>query len=995
MQTLHVVSHTHWDREWYLTFQQFRLKLVQLVDGLLDILENDPEFKYFTLDGQTIVLEDYLHMRPEREADLRKYIHSGRIIIGPWHILPDEFLVSPEAHIRNLIEGDRTTRKFGARKMPIGYLPDTFGHIGQMPQILRGFGIDTACLWRGLDDEPAELWWQSPDGSRVLLAYLRDSYSNGASLPTDNLPLFTQTLSTQADSLAAASAVSDYLIMLGTDHMQPPPNTSEAIAYADEMLANRRVLHSTLPEYICAIQTALETHTTELPTVQGELRACKHSQLLPGVLSTRMWIKQRNRASETLLEKWVEPFTTFAELVRDRDPHVPAPQLAPMLRQPADIIRQAWRLLMENHPHDSICGCGIDQIHAEMKVRFDQVDQIGEVLTTQSLETLAAAIDTQHETGTAEEQALGAIVVFNPNSTPRSDIASIDLSLPPDIVAYEIVDDTGQSIPYETTGLGQREVANVVFNRKEMLNALNSIHDGRVMDLGIVGLRFHRQGNTVLIDAVLTTGNPDLVTWERSLLEGQQYLEDSTVTTFQVRARTADSRRVVFSAAQVPGLGWRTYFVRSKASASSAPVQLPALARWLMPLATRLADTSLGKSIAHRLQSDPANKPPYRIQNEFFILEAGRDGSLTLHDLKSGIVYSGLNRFMDGGDAGDEYNYSPPESDHAQVFARFVGASVHRGPVQQTLEIALELLTPAELAPNRKSRSTETVSLPIITRMTLSAGVPRVDVQTVIENTARDHRLRVHFPTPFPVETALQDGHFEIISRPAHSRLEEGRDFSRATWVEDPRPEVPQRAFCAVMAGEAGLMIANRGLPEVEVHKTDTGSEIILTLLRCVGWLSRDDFTTRRGHAGPQLPTPGSQLPGAWTFEYSFIPFNLSGSKTPPYDLAYGFEAPLRAASTPLHSGTLAHSGAFIEVNPAEFLISAVKQVENGEGWLVRGYNIKSQPIQVTLRPWQAFKQSAQINLAEEKQADLPPSADRRVTFTARGHEIFTVKFWN
>ena len=172
-------------------FQLFRLKLVHLVDGLLDILEQDRDYKYFMLDGQTIVLDDYLQMRPEKESILREHIRKGRIIIGPWHILPDMFLVSPEAHIRNLLQGDRTARKFGP-KMMIGYMPDSFGHIGQMPQILRGFGIEIACLWRGVRDGPAEFWWQAPDGSRVLMAYLRDGYGNGADLPADDLERFRQ-----------------------------------------------------------------------------------------------------------------------------------------------------------------------------------------------------------------------------------------------------------------------------------------------------------------------------------------------------------------------------------------------------------------------------------------------------------------------------------------------------------------------------------------------------------------------------------------------------------------------------------------------------------------------------------------------------------------------------------------------------------------------------------------------------------------------------------
>src|SRR4030042_2476332 len=146
MDTIHLVSHTHWDREWYLTFQQFRLKLVHLIDRLLEILQEDQDFKYFLLDGQTILLDDYLQIRPERESELRKLISEGRILIGPWYVSPDEFLVAPESHIRNLLEGKRHCIKFGGI-MLVGYLPDSFGHIGQMPQILQGFGISTACLW--------------------------------------------------------------------------------------------------------------------------------------------------------------------------------------------------------------------------------------------------------------------------------------------------------------------------------------------------------------------------------------------------------------------------------------------------------------------------------------------------------------------------------------------------------------------------------------------------------------------------------------------------------------------------------------------------------------------------------------------------------------------------------------------------------------------------------------------------------------------------------
>jgi mannosylglycerate hydrolase len=237
MPTLHLVSHTHWDREWYLTFQQFRFKLVNLVDDLLHLMETDLNYKRFMLDGQTIILNDYLQIRPEREAELRLLIQEGRLLIGPWYVLPDEFLVSSEAIVRNLLEGMRISQHFGPR-MKVGYIPDPFGHIGQMPQILVGFGIQTACLRRGLDDQPCELWWHAPDGTSILLAYLRDGYDNAAALPVSDLEAFVDGIKKIYRSLSHHCATSHVLLMQGTDHMFPQPGTSRAIAYANQHLGD-------------------------------------------------------------------------------------------------------------------------------------------------------------------------------------------------------------------------------------------------------------------------------------------------------------------------------------------------------------------------------------------------------------------------------------------------------------------------------------------------------------------------------------------------------------------------------------------------------------------------------------------------------------------------------------------------------------------------------------------------------------------------------------
>jgi alpha-mannosidase len=313
-------------------------------------------------------------------------------------------------------------------------------------------------------------------------------------------------------------------------------------------------------------------------------------------------------------------------------------------------------------------------------------------------------------------------------------------------------------------------------------------------------------------------------------------------------------------------------------------------------------------------------------------------------------------------------------------------ALITRGPVQQVLELELELNTPLALSPNRKSRSKVCASLPIKTTITLTSGVPRLDIHTSVDNLARDHRLRVHFPAPFTAPSGAQDGHFEVVERRV------GVPAFDETWVEQPRPEVPQRAFTSISNGISGLTVANRGLTEVEVlHNLQGNAEIAVTLLRCVGWLSRDDFSTRNGHAGPYLETPAAQMPGTWSFDYSIIPH--SGNWQKAFGQAYAFAVPMRGISTGIHAGSLPSSGSFLEVEPGTFIVSSVKQSEDGRGWLVRGYNITAEALQVMMKPWKPYKNVERVNLAEEKLSTLKPDEGGAVSIPARGHEIISVLF--
>ncbi len=990
MKKLHLISHTHWDREWYLTFQQFRLKLVPLVDKLLEILDEDPDFKHFMLDGQTIILDDYLHMRPENEAILKKHIQSGRILIGPWHILPDMFLVSPEAHIRNLLQGTRTAEKFGP-KMRVGYIPDPFGHPGQTPQIFQGFEIETSSLWRGVSGEnPTELWWEAPDGSKVFLAYLRDSYSNGAALPTSDPALFTEAIAQAGQSLAAHSTIDAHLILLGTDHMEPSPFTSQVIAYANEHLHNTQVIHSTYPNYIHAIKDQLDQMGQPIPTIHGELRACDHAHLLPGVLSTRMWIKQRNHACQLLLEKWTEPFTVFSEhMIQNRSQNLKWRQRSTEeiasnhITHTAPIVRQAWRRLMENHPHDSICGCSIDQVHDEMRPRFDQAEQIGEALTQQALKSLAEA------TNTLMEGVFSAVVVYNPHGFENQGLVDVDIQLPVDVTDFEVIDEEGRMLPFTFIGASNEEFANVLLPQKALRDTIGAVNEGWIAGSAITRVKVNRDKHIVTIDAVLDDRDqPNIKDWRRAEALIAEYEADPTITHFHVSAHSPMASTIRITAPRVPPLGWRTVWLRVVNAPETAPAK--AVKPWLkpfLPLALKFAQSDLGLKLLNQLETARKRKPPFVIENDYFKVEANpKDGSLTIEDKQTGAVYEGLNRFVDGSDAGDEYNYCPLEAD-TLYYPRVTDIKTIQTSECQSLEINLILKTPAKLAPNRKARVASLVSIPLVSRISLIPNMPRIEIQTEITNLAEDHRLRVHFPAPFFVEEAAYDGHFEVVNRQLN--LPTADD----SWVEAPRPEVPQRSFTEISNGKIGLMIANRGLPEVEVipHQETEETTIALTLLRCVGMLSRDDMRLRQGHAGPALETPGAQMPGKWSFEYVIIPHQ--GGWENAFQQAYAFETKLRAVSTGLHSGQLENSGSFVTHTPSAFVISAVKESEDENGWVIRGYNISAEPIQLNLKPLRPFLQAVQINLAENKISDLTPAADGSIRLTVKGHQIVSIRF--
>ena len=407
---VYLVPHTHWDREWYRPFQSFRMQLVDLVDRVLELLDADPRFR-FTLDGQLATVDDYLEVRPEAEARIRALIADGRLTVGPWQILMDEFLVSGETIVRNLESGWNRGVELGGA-MEAGYLPDMFGHIAQMPQILRRAGIRHAAVWRGVPAaiDRSAFEWVSPDGSAVRAEYLVHGYAGAANVLAipDRIVAEIEALDQAVRPFVGERPV---LAMYGTDHSEPLPDVADLVEHVNASQGRYDVRIATLADYFGAVDGT----DSALPSWAGELRSGARANVLMGVASARLDLKAAAARAERLLERYAEPLQAlYGDDSRDR------------------FLALAWRRLTENSAHDSICGCSTDEVSEQVLVRYSEVEQIASGLAHRAAGTVARRV------------RAGSIAVLNPSPRPRTDLVEVEAVIPESWgdIALELPDGT-------------------------------------------------------------------------------------------------------------------------------------------------------------------------------------------------------------------------------------------------------------------------------------------------------------------------------------------------------------------------------------------------------------------------------------------------------------------------------------------------------------------------------------------------------------------------
>ncbi|WP_041606152.1 alpha-mannosidase [Halothermothrix orenii] len=422
----HIISHTHWDREWFLNSKYTNEWLVPFFDSLFDMLEKEEDYR-FILDGQTLMVEDYLAELEKQgknsskyKEKLKKYVKKGQIIIGPYYLQPDWQLLSEESLVRNLLIGHKVGNELGG-VMKTGWLLDNFGQISQAPQIHKLFGLKGLFLWRGVEMPPtdidSEFMWKSPDGTEMVSVYFLSSYRNAMRL-AEYKEMFKERIENEVNKISPFATTSNVLLMNGYDQEMIPDNILPELENLS--LEGIRAKQSTPPEYIDAISK----ENPDLKVLEGALYSGRYISVFPGILSARMYLKLKNDRCQRELTNYAEPLSALSWLMGGN--------------YEDDTFLEAWKTLLKNHPHDSICGVSIDDVHTDMEERLARAYSISRRLTERGVEELTLNIKTE-----IKDDEKQPFVVFNTFPSGRGGVVSLDSTGDNCIVT----DSTGKALP--------------------------------------------------------------------------------------------------------------------------------------------------------------------------------------------------------------------------------------------------------------------------------------------------------------------------------------------------------------------------------------------------------------------------------------------------------------------------------------------------------------------------------------------------------------------
>lgn len=927
----YVVSHTHWDREWRYPLWQNRMLLVEFMEELLTILDTNQEYKCFVLDGQSVIIEDYLEVRPNDRERLSKYIKEGRIAIGPWYTLPDLYPVDGECLVRNLLKGIRYSDSLGGH-LRVGYNSFGWGQTAQFPQIYMGFGIDVIIAAKNIKKSRApesEFLWEAPDGTRVLTTRLgkgvRNNFYVNAYVPIMNgiflssydgyrlTPENAGTIYHRADKEGlykdcfklqntagihediikdVAEAVwenteettvkSHRLFLAGCDFSGPLPKITEIIDKINELYTDREFKSSTLEEYTNILKEKVDT--SSLKVVKGELRDGSPHMCSANALQTRSYIKRLNKKVQNNILHFTEPVSVMS--------------LMTCGKYDKEFIDLAIKYMLHSQPHDSINGVTQDKTADDVINRLNQALEISEVTGDFSCGEIIKRINTsQYNKGDV------LLVAINPTTGSRNEIVKVWLNLPREwnVMEFDMVDCDGNVV--ETQFLSRQE-------------------------------------------AILLTHEFDCRPWP--------FYSDR----YSFFMETGD----------IPAGGYKTYKLIPKSKMDRDTI------------CSYMDIYSDGREIS---------KHNCSMENEYLKVNVNQNGTIDILDKQTGKAYKNLNYYEDTGDAGDYWIYYPPYNNKTftSLGCRARIWTEENGPLSATIASEIKMKLPAftiiaEFGIKGESkRSEEEKELTVTAFYTLKKGSKRVDVRLKVDNTIEDHRFRVMFDTGIKAENSYAAGHFTVDKRPVVPVPD--RENQYFTHMQT----VPQQGFVDLSDGAYGLAFINNCLSEFEAINNDEGT-LALTLFRSV----RNMICTTGPSYNVFPEQKGGQSLGIQEYEYSIYPHRGYWDESYVYKETNEFNIPLRLVQTSAHSGILPLKQGFMSVSPDNLVVSALKKAEDRNSIIIRLFNPTDNELGGTIKIYSPIREAYLTNLNEERQEALNVIDKNTVAIRAASNKIITVE---